>query len=269
MRAPIHVTEWPGPPAATPALLVHGTLSWASRTFEHQRPLATNRRVLLPDRRGFGDSPDLEGPFTSDYAVDATDVRALMAAAGPKGVHLVGHSYGGTVAMLAAAAEPDLVRSLVLIEPCAHTAATDAPLVANAIEDARRFMATARQGSPEAYADVVFGDRPRPGPPARVLRAARTALNERPCWLADLPTAALHAAPFPKLVVLGGWETATPGYRPGMAELMTTVGTAVAARIDAQLFPIPGAAHEPQREQPETLNTLLESFWAAAAYGRP
>ncbi|MBL7261900.1 alpha/beta fold hydrolase [Paractinoplanes lichenicola] len=134
---PIHVNEWDGPASAAPAVLVHGTFSWALRAFEFQRALARSRRILLPDRRGFGDSPDLDRSqandssvgddhgleITSDYAVDAVDLLVLMSGAGPRGVHLVGHSYGGTVAMLAAAARPDLVRSLVMVEPCAHTVA--------------------------------------------------------------------------------------------------------------------------------------------------
>ena len=109
------MTEWGA--VDPPAVLVHGTLSWGTLTFSHQRPLASVRRLLVPDRRGFGDSPALEGsPYTSDYAVDAADVVGLLGT----GAHLVGHSYGGVVALLAAAARPDLVRSLALIEPAAH-----------------------------------------------------------------------------------------------------------------------------------------------------
>ncbi|WP_372472278.1 alpha/beta fold hydrolase [Jidongwangia harbinensis] len=98
--------------------------------------------------------------MTSDYAIDAEDIGDLLAG----GAHLVGHSYGGTVAMLAAAAHPDLVRSLALIEPCAHTVAAADPGVARAIDDGRRFMAGARRGTPEEYVDLAFGDRPHPEP---------------------------------------------------------------------------------------------------------
>ncbi|GLY93360.1 alpha/beta hydrolase [Actinoplanes sp. NBRC 103695] len=270
MRTPIHVTVWDGPAAATPAILVHGTFTWATHSFEHQRPLAAARRVLLPDRRGFGASPDLEparpasdpgaspDTATSDYAVDAADVVELMGG----GAHLVGHSYGGTVAMLAAAARPDLVRSLTLIEPCAHMVAADDPGVARSIEDGRRYMAGARRGTPDEYIAAAYGDRPRPAPEAWLRRAAATALHERPCWLADLATEPLRAAGFPKLVIVGGWETIPPGYRPGMATLMRTVCARVADRIDARLAHIPGAAHEPQRDQPEALNALLTELWA-------
>jgi pimeloyl-ACP methyl ester carboxylesterase len=126
------VMEWvePGAVVDPPAVLVHGTLSWGTLTFDRQRPLAARRRLLVPDRRGFGDSPDLHGsPYTSDYEVDARDVIDLLAA----GAHLVGHSYGAVVAMLAAATRPDLVRSLALIEPPAHMLAIGNTAVAAAV----------------------------------------------------------------------------------------------------------------------------------------
>jgi pimeloyl-ACP methyl ester carboxylesterase len=259
MRPGVNVSVWDGPVAKTPAVLIHGTFSWATLAFGHQRPLARQRRILLPDRRGFGASPDLDdSDATSDYTIDAEDIGDLIAG----GAHLVGHSYGGTVAMLAAAAHPDLVRSLTLIEPCAHTVAADDPVVARAIDDGRRFMANARLGSPEEYVRTAYGDRPRPRPAAWLRRAAHTALHERPCWLADLATEPLRHARFPKLVIVGGWETVPPGYLPGMPALMRTICSTVADRIGAQLVRIPGAAHEPQREQPHTVNGLLTDLWA-------
>nr|WP_221377895.1 alpha/beta hydrolase [Actinoplanes polyasparticus] len=260
MRAPIHVGEWDGPATALPAILVHGTLSWASWAFAGQRPLARDRRILLPDRRGFGDSPEPAGG-TSDYAVDAVDLLELMAAAAPHGVHLVGHSCGGTVTMPAAAARPDLVRSLVLVEPCAHTVAASVPVVAATIEDGRRFMAGAKEHDPSAYVELAYPTGPRPEPASSLLRAARTALSERPCWLAEVPVQALRTAAFGKLVILGGWESEAPGHRPGMAAVMRAVCTSVATRIGARLAEVPGARHEPQREQPAAFNAQLQAFW--------
>jgi pimeloyl-ACP methyl ester carboxylesterase len=261
MRPRINVSVWDGPASQTPAVLIHGTFTWATLAFEHQRSLARQRRILLPDRRGFGASPDLDNSdATSDYMIDAEDIGELIAG----GAHLVGHSYGGTVAMLAATARPDLVHSLTLIEPCAHTVAANDPGVARAIDDGRRFMADARLGTPEEYVEMAYGDRPRPQPAAWLQRAAHTALHERPCWLADLATEPLHDARIPKLVIVGGWEIVPPGYLPGMATLMQTICSTVADRIDAQLVRIPGAAHEPQREQPQTVNRLLTELWANA-----
>ncbi|GAA0511630.1 alpha/beta hydrolase [Paractinoplanes deccanensis] len=275
MRTPINVSTWDGPAHRDPAILIHGTFTWAAHAFERQRPLARTRRILLPDRRGFGDSPDLGsaptdgdpagrghhrggGGVTSDYEVDAEDIVALMGS----GAHLVGHSYGGTVAMLAAAARPGLVRSLTLIEPCAHQLAAGEPVVAAAIEDGRRFMAGARRGTPEEYVATAYRDAPTPEPADRLLRAARTALGERPCWLAELAVTPLAQAAFPKLVIVGGWERVPPGFRPGMAAVMRAVASTVADKIGARLVRVTGAAHDPHRDQPATVNALLEALWS-------
>src|SRR5205807_3833549 len=75
-----------------------------------QRPLAESYRLLLVDRRGFGGSP---AHGRVDFERDAADVAELLG----DGAHLVGHSYGGVVSLLAAARNPQAVRSLTVIEP--------------------------------------------------------------------------------------------------------------------------------------------------------
>ena len=80
-------------------------------------------RVLAPDLPGHGLSPDWAGP--GDYH-DAT-TRAVsvlledLAQDGP--VDLLGHSFGATVALRLALERPDLVRSLMLVEPVLFAAA--------------------------------------------------------------------------------------------------------------------------------------------------
>ena len=106
------------------------------------------------------------------------------------------------------------------------------PMVAGWIEQAR-----------------AFGNGPRPSPAAAALRAASTALHERPCWLAE----PLTRASFPKLVILGG----DPG-------LLATVGATTADRIGARLVRVPGAAHDPHRDRPDVVNELLSDLWSGA-----
>ena len=87
-----------------PVVMVHGDVSGAGATWETQLPLADDHHLLLVNRRGFGGSPDTEG---EDFAVDAADVAEVLDGVGP--AHLVGHSYGGVVALLAAASRPEAV----------------------------------------------------------------------------------------------------------------------------------------------------------------
>src|SRR5690242_17626930 len=103
----LNVTVWG---EGDDAVFVHGSFGWGEETWAKQRPLADDHRLLLVDRRGFGRSaPD----GRVDFERDAGDVADLLG----DGAHLVGHSYGGVVSLLAAARRPAAVRSLTVIEP--------------------------------------------------------------------------------------------------------------------------------------------------------
>lgn len=75
-------------------------------------------RLIMPDLRGYGASDGWSGRGPMRLADEAALVRALADEAGEP-VHLVGHSYGGAVALMAALHAPDAVCSLTLIEPVA------------------------------------------------------------------------------------------------------------------------------------------------------
>src|SRR5215207_9318626 len=110
MQSPagLNVTVWG---EGEPAVFVHGSFGWGEETWQAQRPLAdSSYRLLLVDRRGFGATPADGRP---DFERDADDIAALL----DEPSHLVGHSYGGVVSLLAAARRPDAIRSLAVIEP--------------------------------------------------------------------------------------------------------------------------------------------------------
>ena len=75
------------------------------------RQLDHEFRVLRYDRRGYGRSVPHDGPFAMDAQVD--DLVGLLA--GRRAV-LVGHSYGGNVALAAAERHPDLVAGVAVYE---------------------------------------------------------------------------------------------------------------------------------------------------------
>lgn len=76
--------------------------------------------VIAPDLPGHGAQPIWDG--RSDLHGDSTRMAiALAQEAG--GVDLIGHSFGATVALRLALERPDLLRSLVLIEPVLFAAA--------------------------------------------------------------------------------------------------------------------------------------------------
>lgn len=105
-----------------PLVLLHGGLA-TNETWAGQLPDFSSRyRVLAPERRGHGHTPDLDGPLSYDDMARDT-IRFLEAVAGAP-AHLVGWSDGGIVALLVALARPDLVRTLVAVSANFDTSGT-------------------------------------------------------------------------------------------------------------------------------------------------
>jgi len=104
--------------AGEPVLLLHSSASGASQWRRIAAALAERHRVCMPDFPGYGDSSRWRGARARSLAADATIVDAIATHLGEP-VHLVGHSYGGAVALAAAHDHPDTVRTLALIEPVA------------------------------------------------------------------------------------------------------------------------------------------------------
>jgi len=93
-----------------PFLLLHGGLSCAD-DFAMQTPaFAEHYRVILPERRAHGHTPDVDGPIT--YEVMADDTIAFMEALDTGPAHLLGWSDGGNIALIVAIKRPDLVRKI-------------------------------------------------------------------------------------------------------------------------------------------------------------
>ena len=112
--APVHITRWgeSGPRV----VLVHGSMQGSqvggALHFAAQERLGERGwRLVVPDRPGHGRSPAPGRP--DDAEADGAWVADLL----EDGAHLVGHSFGGCVALNAAARRPQAVRSLTLIEP--------------------------------------------------------------------------------------------------------------------------------------------------------
>jgi len=80
-------------------------------------PLATDRQVILYDQRGRGESSAPADPSTATIHDDAADIGALRRALGVRRWDILGHSWGGGISMLAAAADESGVRRMVLVDP--------------------------------------------------------------------------------------------------------------------------------------------------------
>jgi pimeloyl-ACP methyl ester carboxylesterase len=100
-----------------PVVMVHGTIS-DYRWWQAQMDVFSQRhRVVAYSLRHH--HPNVSKGDRSDYLPKnhAADLAGLIQALNLGRVHLIGHSYGGFISLLMARDRPELVRSLVLVEP--------------------------------------------------------------------------------------------------------------------------------------------------------
>lgn len=100
-----------------PVVLAHGSVEdyrvWSAQVAE----LSKQYRVIAYSRRYHYPNPWLGDGSDYSPSLHAADLVALIKALKLGRVRLVGHSYGGVVAAVAARDNPELVRSLILAEP--------------------------------------------------------------------------------------------------------------------------------------------------------
>lgn len=101
-----------------PLLLLHGGFGSGEDMQPIGRELAKHFRVIAPDRRGHGRTPDVEGPIT--YENMAADTIAFMEAMNLPKAHLVGYSDGGILCLLIALQRPDLISRMVPLSANFH-----------------------------------------------------------------------------------------------------------------------------------------------------
>ena len=99
-----------------PVVLLHCTAGSGRQWADVAEVLRSDFRVIAPDLCGYGGTMHWPGNGTFNLAVEADLVAALLDMLG-KPAHIVGHSYGGAVALQFASRYPRYVKTLTLIEP--------------------------------------------------------------------------------------------------------------------------------------------------------
>jgi pimeloyl-ACP methyl ester carboxylesterase len=216
-----------------PLVLLHPGLA-DSRAWEANTPgLAERFRVLRPDRRGHGRTPDVEGPIT--YGVMASDtVRFVEEVVGGPTV-LVGHSDGSPVALLAALERPDLVRALVLSAGIYHHEGW-APGVLDVDEELKEFFAGYR-------GEVAPDGRER-------FEAVYEKLDRTHREDPTLRSEDLAGYGGPALVMIGDGDPEIPWEHTH----------ALRDGLRAQLAVVPGTGHGLPSEKPGLFNRLVSDF---------
>jgi len=241
-----------------PFVLLHGLTGHRDDFFTVLPALAEQNRVrwLIPDLRGHGDFSHTgrESTFTFDQLV--TDLSDLLDALGLERCDLLGHSFGGMVALRFALASPDRVRSLVLMSTAGRAPeGYDEALFENAGRVAReRGMAFL-----QSLVEKASRQDPNPGRADRQTRKwadrywphqVRRYGAMDPVGYGALGMAMVRQRPLastleqircPTTVIVGAED---PAFLPGAAELERTLPHATRVTIS-------DAGHHPQMEHPQ------------------
>jgi len=244
-------------------VFIHGAfIADTFRPLLAEPSLAGRYRLILYHRRGYAGSSRASKPVS--VAQQAADCRALLHHLGVEHAHVVGHSYGGAVALQLALDAPGAAHSLALLEP--------GLMVGASAQGYRESLARGVERNREAGAAVVVDeflqarwpgyratlDRVLPGAFAQAVADAGTWFEREVSgqlgW--RFGEAEAQRISQPTLSVLGGesdalWSRFGETYRLLLAWLPHAEG-----------FVLPGATHFMQLEDPRGMAEVLAAFWA-------
>ena len=227
-------------------VLIHGSVGNAEAWAPVLPVLEERFEVVAPNRGGYPPGPLLA---RIDFERQAEELAPLLG----EGAHLVGHSYGGVIALLIAAAQPERVRSLAVSEPPAFGLGRGNPAVDDLLGRIEEHFEHGPR-EPRAFAEgflALVGSETRL--PERLSpnleQGIRATMAERLPSEAEIPLDELAATPFPKLVVSGA-------HHPAFDAVCDVLET----RLGAERAVLPGAGHSLARAPgyPERLRAFLD-----------
>jgi pimeloyl-ACP methyl ester carboxylesterase len=247
-------------------VLVHGSWSDRNNWLPVAPELARSFSVVAYDRRGSGLSTR-DVPGTRRDHED--DLAALIDAVADEPVHVVGTSFGASIALGLVSRRPELVRSVIAHEPPLISVAADGPDVRVQLEavqaTARAVCAQVERGEARGAAErfveeIALGPGtwellPEPLRETMVDSAAAFAVEQQdPAW-ADVELDELARTGVPMLISEG--DESPPWFAPIVAKLTGAIG-------HAETHTYRGAGHAPHLTDPGDYLAVVARFLSRA-----
>ena len=246
-----------------PLVLVHG--SWG----DHQNwarvvpALSRSFRVLTYDRRGHSRSE--RPPGQGSVRDDVTDLVALLEEVRHAPAHVVGSSFGASIVLRAAAARPELFRSMIVHEPPLFGLLKDEPNAQQGLAAAQERLSAVVSlltagdwtgGARQFVETIAFG----PGAWPRLPEETReTFVFNSPTWLdevqdpeaLEIDLSGLRGFAAPALLTVG--DQSAPFF-----PLVVNQIAAMMPQATRQTYA--GAGHVPQLSHPEEYVRVVTEF---------
>lgn len=262
----VHYLEW-GPSAAPLVIALHGGGQTSYMFEELGSALHRRYHVIAPDLPGHGESTPLEDPMTFTREALTATIPPLLDAFGAGPASFVGASLGGILSLTLAAADPERVHAIALID-VGHK------LEADGVRRIVEFLSKHESfGSLEDAADAVAEYAPQRGrvDPNRLRRNLRQREDGRWVWkhnLGRLTAERLGQEDWESSIVDGLDEElariAVPVLvlRGAASDVLSSDGAAeIAAKLpDARVVEVSNAGHLAAGDNPGTTVDLITSF---------
>ncbi|MCG6117872.1 MAG: alpha/beta hydrolase [Aquimonas sp.] len=233
--------------------------------------LAMRQRTCAYDRAGFGHSEPGPLPRSAERVLDEA-LRLLRASGEAPPYLLVGHSNGGAYVRLMAAAVPEQVEGLLLVDPSQTPADGCPPLPAPMRLSYGALVTLAPTGLPRALLPLLFPlDNSPLSPAAREVHAANRA---RAGALGALWSEVEQSCAMQASADAAGWVPGLPvevllsSRRPAQQDWVPEAAQAMAAGAGGKLVPIENSGHWIQLDQPQAVIDAVERLKQAAAARR-
>jgi pimeloyl-ACP methyl ester carboxylesterase len=236
-----------------PVLMIHGTGIADTFALTARDPALAGYRIIRMHRRGFAGSSRTPVPFSiKDHAADAA---ALLEALGIDKAHIVGHSFGASVTLQMAVDRPDLVHSLVIMDPPIFAPGSPPASFIRLIDD---YQAGKGAEAMNEFSGMSYGDdwrtlalRVNPDGPEQVMNDTDTVFQTEAQGMIDWGFGADAAATIAQPVI---YITGDNGYSTSLPQLQAWIAHIIDVAV------IPDATHALLMQQPKTVAEAIAPF---------
>ena len=152
--------------SGTPVILIHGSVSDYREWSKQITSLSDHYRVIAYSRRYHWPNLAASAEADASLAQQVQDLSEFIKAIGIGSAHIVGHSYGGAIALSYALQHPDKVKSLVLAEPAVSSVMSKTPENDTVSKEAQAIRAKMKEVFATGNAETIaktYADHVAPG----------------------------------------------------------------------------------------------------------